>query len=307
MVRRDPKGPSGTQTGEITVLALVLLGVTLASFGVGYRLRPTGFSVPSTPTVGQGLYVDIRYATLMPHSWNYTTTVSLFADGHSEILVDAVPSNLSPSVSFVAVMGGSLLPPAAHPCHMSHQEHLVESHFLPRTSPPSRAFQVSEISNSPEMTVCFPPGSGFFRHKGPYLSFALPVVGYGADAKLGQSLPATYDSLIEFKADELSQTAIMAGSPPTSSLGFAWDWSQTNQAYNGPVQNGDVMSVTAQSQDVIVPLAANQGEIGDDARRTFVSGILLGVGGGALIGFLQEAFARHRRPIRKDALSTDPG
>ncbi len=109
---------------------------------------------------------------------------------------------------------------------------------------------------------------------GQFASASLPGIQYGAGLSMARNL--YFDNPQENHQDITAQYSLQAGTPPTSTSPYGWHWTAS--------KDGDPVQLTAMS----IPESQNSEYLG------FVSGVLFGVAGGALVLILQELL----EPIR---------
>ena len=118
---------------------------------------------------------------------------------------------------------------------------------------------------------------------GEYASASLPTVSVGATGNSAVTFAVTrslyFDNPTQFAQPVTAQYSLQAGSLPTSTDPLGWHWSADQ---GGPIQ------VTALN----IPQSQHEAYLG------FLSGVLFGIAGGALIAFFQEAL-EPVRPLRK--------
>jgi hypothetical protein len=278
---------------RLHVIGVVTLAVMTVGLGLtGLALRPSrgGFTpVPIDMTL---------YVTKAPTDLAFTETLSLKSDGGAILTLDAVLdiSDVKQEGAFTLIIDnlgtGVLCTPSKLPVYDGTQpvrvplQHFMQHPTLYGEKNLGRGHHLTGITGTGPFQVhlCW-PSNGPVSLNGAYLNARFPYVLVSA-LKDNENVARDLD-LGEPTAPDYTVQSLQ---PPTSVTDSGWQWGA--RADQGFLQ---ALNFTA----------VNTSETQHDANVAFISGVVLGLAGGALIALIQELVAPFR--TRKELRPPEPG
>lgn len=271
---------SGSSMQRKTLLPILLFLIMCVALIWGFTLRPRSVSPPPLRTSFPGGYIHIGSTSAASRSWSLYVYVGEANNGGSSLRVTDGPAITArkyagPSgFSYTTTIDISKLSPGSSLCRVP-----PKSTVLHTAARDLRVFERSTL----DFTICFAPGEGPIQRNSPDLSVYIPTFVLYIDKGPNNSIPPPLESTVELGTHDLDNTAVLTGSVPSTISENAWDWTRTID-----FSPSSSSTATAYVPEVVVPVASNLLKVQTEDRESFASGILLGIGGAALIGFLQE-------------------
>jgi hypothetical protein len=310
------------------MLAVILIGITLATAIYGYVNRPLDEQPPSVPSASTFI-VDLDVTAAMPASWVIRT--NLIEDGaHSWDLLSITPQGrVATTFDFDVLAYG--LPVAGRDCGLidgralacasgaaANAKFVSEEHGLVFPPQSKRSVfpvdgSIHEISGSAAngavvLRFALEPGSAPVAHFGSFLSFSLPpiVLNVLGAPNADVNTAATIDT--EIGMSELHTVTLASGNAPSSIVRdpavstldpdnhflTSWVWAESD-----PLSASGGVPATVQSTPVAVSAATNVATASAENHQAFLSGIAWGIAGGAAVGAFQEILTNLSWPLRR--------
>lgn len=142
-----------------------------------------------------------------------------------------------------------------------------------------------------QITMTFPAGI-FYARAGSYANAALPAVSVIApDATI-------YQQMVLQGSISPSQISVLEGPSPMSNSAYAWSWEAALGSVHQIASGRSVHQVAFTLTDIA--------GVESDSKKAFLSGILLGVAGGALVALIEQLL-RPLGPSDEDSSATAEG
>ena len=251
--------------GWVLVLALCL--ITIASFALGFAVRPsnsTPAKIPNPPVL------NISFQSGKPLRLFVYSFLKQAGDRQTELVIDATGSfapNQTTTHWTVSVLGftGHICPNQATAIRLTPVPGLPRNYVINGHS------KVPAINGEPFLVfkLCWNNGSPLIT-SGSYISAALsPILAAGGQI-------GTVTRSLVLSGTSLSSYSLAGGIAPTEATARSWVWTDN---LSGRFES--------QARAEIPIIASSLPGIQRDQRNTFYSGILFGIAGGALVSLVQ--------------------
>ncbi|HMD47043.1 MAG TPA: hypothetical protein VKG43_12830 [Acidimicrobiales bacterium] len=311
-----------------SLLSALLLLTAAVGFFIGYLQRPVDDSPPSVPAAPT-FVLDLHVSSAMPSAWQVHTNL-IEDEGQSWLVLSFGPQqNATATYSFDLL--GWALPVDAHGCgllknpgyydcfgesaarRMFPNEHGL---LFPRPSqqgvfpPQGQIVAVTGAGDGGPVVLRFAldQGAESIARIGSFVSFSLAPVILNVTGPAGEPISSAVTFDTELGTPDLRTITLASGNAPSSTLRdpavssldgnnflTSWLWAESD-----PLNAGPGATASSQSTPVTVSAATNVAIAQSENHQAFVSGVWLGIAGGAFVGFLQEVLGGvNLHPIRR--------